>query len=83
MPETRHHCPHCDEKVSLSTIHRHKQLFYDERTHTWTKLKEDPGASDSDDQEFDFDGFNSPYQSSLEGIKLPLLANKICMVNTA
>lgn len=78
MPETRHYYPHCDEKVSLSTIHRHKQLFYDERTHTWTKSKQDPDVTDSEDDQ-ELDGLNSSYQSSLEGIKSPL-ANKLCIV---
>ena len=37
MPETRHYCPHCDEKVSLSTLHRHKQLYYDQEGDIWTR----------------------------------------------
>lgn len=55
MPETRHFCPHCEETVSLSTIHRHKQLYYDERSRTWMKSAQtDVILSDSEpDQDFE------------------------------
>lgn len=64
MPETRHFCPHCEEKVSLSTIHRHRQLYYDEVTDTWTRSVQDEMHSDSDP---DLGPVESPYQSSVEG----------------
>ena len=62
MPESRHYCPHCEEKVSLSTIHRHRQLYYDTSTHTWTKQKQ---ISDSEDEQVN--DLVSPYESSAEG----------------
>lgn len=49
MPETRHYCPHCEEKVSLSTLRRHKQLYFKEESHTWIKKSEvlsDSGGED-------------------------------------
>ena len=46
MPETRHNCPHCEETVSLSTLRRHKQLYYNEDSHTW--IKKNDVLSDSD-----------------------------------
>ena len=72
MPETRHFCPHCEENVSLSTIHRHKQLYYDERNHTWMKSTQDDVLSDSDldpepDQDL-ADVIDSPFESSVEGM---------------
>ena len=71
MPETRHFCPHCEENVSLSTIHRHKQLYYNARSHTWTKSTGDEVSSDSDQDDGGHDSFidmNSPVGSLLEGI---------------
>ena len=70
MPETRHFCPHCEETVSLSTIHRHKQLYYDEKNHIWRKAGQDHDFSDSDDAEVEANQAidDSPYDdSSLEG----------------
>lgn len=59
MPETRHFCPHCEENVSLSTIHRHKQLYYDERSRTWMKSAQtDVVLSDSEPDQ-DFEAFES------------------------
>lgn len=53
MPETRHYCPHCEENVSLSTLHRHKNLFYKEQSHFWVKksdiLSDSGGESDNSD----------------------------------
>ena len=69
MPETRHYCPHCEEKVSLSTIHRHKQLYYNQTTHTWIKSEQDADvlSSDSDvDQDIEVD--SSVYERFVEGI---------------
>ena len=65
MPETRHFCPHCEETVSLSTIHRHKQLYYDERTHSWTKSTQVVSDSSSEDNEHEVVGVNYiPLESS-------------------
>ena len=50
MPETRHYCPHCEENVSLSTLHRHKYLFYKEQSHSWIK-KSDVLSDSGDDSE--------------------------------
>lgn len=47
MPETRHFCPHCEERVSLSTLHRHKQLYYDEERDKWTKSTACASSDDS------------------------------------
>ena len=49
MPETRHYCPHCEENVSLSTLHRHKSLFYKEQSHSW--IKKSDVLSDSGDED--------------------------------
>lgn len=54
MPETRHFCPHCEETVSLSTFHRHKQLYYDSKHHQW--IKSDVRDSSEDDVEAGDDG---------------------------
>ena len=61
MPETRHYCPHCEEKVSLSTLHRHKYLFYKEQSHSWTKKSDvlSDSGDDSEDQGSVLDGFCS------------------------
>lgn len=61
MPETRHFCPHCEENVSLSTIHRHKQLYYDERSRTWMKSAQtDVVLSNSElEPDQDFEAFES------------------------
>ena len=69
MPETRHFCPHCEETVSLSTFHRHKQLYYDENHHKWVKASEfaqDSEVEDLEDEEIYYD-FNDDYISSVEG----------------
>lgn len=65
MPETRHYCPHCEETVSLSTPHRHKQLYYDERQRNWMKSEEcaeivssDSCAEDGDFNDDDPIGFD-------------------------
>lgn len=68
MPETRHFCPHCEENVSLSTIHRHKQLYYDERSHTWMKSTQDDVFSDSEPDQDPAEVIDSPFESSIEGI---------------
>ena len=69
MPESRHFCPHCEEIVSLSTIRRHKQLYYDESSHTWTKASDrDRVESDSDHSDADYEAIERPYESSIEGI---------------
>lgn len=68
MPETRHFCPHCEETVSLSTFHRHKQLYYDENHHKWVKASEfaqDSEVEDLEDEEIYYD-FNDDYISSVE-----------------
>ena len=53
MPETRHYCPHCGERVSLSTFHRHKRLYYNETSRTWTK-KSDVLSDSGSEYEQDF-----------------------------
>lgn len=68
MPESRHYCPHCEEKVSLSTIHRHRQLYYNASTHTWTKQKQNDVISDSEDEQaVDVDDPIIPCETSVEG----------------
>ena len=52
MPETRHYCPHCEETVSLSTLHRHKQLYFNESTEVWRK-KSDVSSDSGDDFEIE------------------------------
>ena len=70
MPETRHYSPHCEEIVSLSTFHRHKQLYYDERLQTWTKSV-DPMSSEDDTDAYtvpgaeDADEIDYPAQGSV------------------
>ena len=49
MPETRHYCPHREEKVSLSTLHRHKQLYYKENSRAWVKKSEVLSDSEGED----------------------------------
>ena len=73
MPETRHYCPHCEEKVSLSTLNRHKKLFYKEASHSWVKKSD--VLSDSGDDEYmnlvQEDGFcsdDSIFSEAEEGI---------------
>ena len=54
MPETRHFFLHCEEKDSLSTIHRHKQLYYDENRRVWIKSsKHDQHLDSEPDEDFD------------------------------
>ena len=33
------YCPHCECVVPNATFYHHKQLFYDERSHTWSKVR--------------------------------------------
>lgn len=72
MPETRHYCPHCDETVSLSTFHRHKQLYYNEKYHVWTTSGE-PLSTDSEDTEND----DCEPINTVEGITLLEIASNI------
>ena len=68
MPETRHYCQHCGETVSLSTLSRHKLLYFDEKTRTWTKIAE-PVSSDSceESQEPDYHLSDSHSSDADEG----------------
>ena len=37
--ELRKVCPHCEERLALRTFREHTRLFFDARTHTWTKKR--------------------------------------------
>lgn len=63
MPETRHFCPHCEETVSLSTFHRHRQLFFNETTQVWRRKSD--VSSDSGGDEFEPEDMNLCSDSSL------------------
>ena len=67
MPESRHLCPHCEEYVSLSTIHRHKQLYYDDRTHTWTKSARNEEMLSDSGSEQDYEVWGTHLETSEEG----------------
>ena len=74
MPESRHYCPHCEETVSLSTLHRHKQLYYDERQHSWVKseiVSSDSCAEDGDLNDDQLDG-SIGFDDAIEGMILPM-----------
>lgn len=69
MPETRHYCPHCDETVSLSTLHRHKQLYYDEEHDIWTKSTECASTDGSCCEEEEDAFLGSNFDEIPEGIE--------------
>ena len=57
-------CPHCDTSVSKRTYYRHKQLFYEVSSNSWTKDKE----LDMVDYEEDyFDDTSESFVGSLDG----------------
>ena len=68
MPETRQYCPHCEEKVSLSTLHRHKQLYFKEKSRTWIKKSEvlsDSGGEDPVEEGGFYSSDDSIYSNGL------------------
>ena len=65
MPETRHYCPHCEEKVSLSTYHRHKQLYYNEKSKLWITRTAEVEAVSTDESED-----NQDYDETFEGMAI-------------
>ena len=70
MPETRHYCPHCEERVSLSTFHRHKQLYYDEKHKVWSRNAnvEVVSSDESCGEQDEGDNFPDEPFADIEGI---------------
>ena len=68
MPETslRKFCPHCHEAVSATTYRRHRGLYFDEVSNTWTSSVEveiSATGHDSSDAESTVDEGNLYYAS--------------------
>ena len=55
--------------MSLSTIHRHRQLYYDAKTHTWTKQNRDEvSESEPEGEAEQYQYVDDLRESSVEGI---------------
>ena len=70
MPETRHYCPHCEEIVSLSTLHRHKQLYFNDSTQIWRKrsdVSSDSGDAFEQDESMNVYNDSSLSDTSIDG----------------